>query len=174
MTPTLSPIVEEMVRKQPLRAVEFDPPKGIKLLYKDGRELDILLGMDRKVVRDLVGRTFEADVANDGYLFDLFKDLPLSFFYDPINMALSGVKFFDVDPSAYNEEELRAVEVKAYFKGKSLLDIHRNDLEDWFENELDLITTGMHGIHEEELGFYLDYPLHQERASMISMHVPTI
>jgi len=174
MTLTLSPIVEEMVHKQPLRAVEFDPPKGIKLLYKDGREVEILLGMQRAILAKLLGQPTRSRTSKQGYPYEMFEGLPISFFYEPISNTLSEIRFFDVDAAAYDEEALRAVEVKAYFKGKSLLDIHRNDLEDWFENELDLNTTG-EGIYAEDIGFYLDYDLlDDERARFISMHVPKV
>lgn len=166
----LSESVKELAATKPLRAVEFDPPRGMKLLYKDGTETEVLLGMDQETVRSRVKSTYDYNPFSiKGCPSDAFDNVPFVFYYAN-DLTLKNIVFGDIDHHGSSEEEIRALEVKAYFRGKSLLDTPRRELKRWIREELDLSTYGE--IVVSELGFLVNYLKDDKRASDIAMGYP--
>jgi hypothetical protein len=91
-------------------------------------------------------------------------------FYYANDLTLKNIVFGDIDHHGSSEEEIRALEVKAYFRGKSLLDTPRRELKRWIREELDLSTYGE--IVVSELGFLVNYLKDDKRASDIAMGYP--
>ncbi|MGG6294940.1 hypothetical protein ACQ4M4_10980 [Leptolyngbya sp. AN02str] len=169
----LSDEVIALAAKQPLKAVEFEPEADLpsmKLLYKDGSVETITLGMHIDEVRAKVRDTYKYDPYFRGYAYDGFPVVPFSFYYDPIKFTLKKIVFGDIDHHGSSEEEIQALEVKAYFRGKSLLDTPRRELKRWLREELDLSTYGE--IFVSDLGFLVNYLKDDKRPSDIAMGYP--
>lgn len=167
----LSESVRELAAKKPLKAVEFDPPHGMKLLYKDSTEVEVFLGIDQETVRNRVKGNYNFDSFDNGERpCDTFKNHPFMFYYDQKDLTLKHIFFSDIDWEGSPEEEIRALEVRAYFRGKNLLDIPRRELNRWFRNDLNLSTYG--DIVVPVLGFSVNFLKGDKRASDIAMGCP--
>lgn len=169
----LSDEVIALAAKQPLKAVEFEPesdPPSMRLLYKDGSVEIITLGMHMEEVRAKVRDTYKHDPLFLGYAYDGFPVVPFSFYYDPIKLTLKKIVFGDIDYEGKSEEVIRALEVKAYFRGKSLLDTPRKELKRWLRKDLNLSTYGE--IFVSDLGFLVNYLKEDERPSDIGLAFP--